>query len=140
MKKLFTVMIIVSVSIIITSCSSTVTRQIADHGPAPGDYKKAISSFLDRNLREPDSLQDFVILTEPRQGFLNYGLFKNGPTGKNFSNALWYVCVEYRAKNVDGAYTGSITAALFFYDNEVVNVSIGAVGGGDLGLTVYSCY
>ncbi len=140
MKKIFNCILILSTLAVISSCASTSAQQSADHGPAPVNYEEAIDRYLDRNLKDPDSLKDFTILTEPKKGFVNYGAFETGPTGKNFSNAMWYVCIEYRAKNSFGAYTGLETEALFFYNNRVVRTVKGMRGGGDLGNTVYSCY
>ena len=139
MKNLTLLIAILSVYVIV-GCASTSTQATVDHGPSPVDYENAIMNYLDRNLKDPDSLKDFAILTVPRKGFLNYGAFQTGPTGKNFSNAMWYVCIEYRAKNSYGAYAGLQQEALFFYDNRVSRTVEGMRGGGDLGTTVYSCY
>ena len=133
-------LIILLFSAFIVSCASPAAQQQMEHGPEPVNYEEAINLFLDRNLKDPDSLKDFAILTEPRKGFLNYGAFETGPTGKTFSNPLWFVCVEYRAKNSFGAYTGLWQGALFFYDNKVVRAVKSMRGGGDLGNTSYSCY
>ena len=140
MKKLINFIIVIFSILLISSCASKSAQEAMDHGPSPENYKDAIQRYLDRNLKDPDSLKDFAILTEPKKGFLNYGAFETGPTGKNFSNALWYVCIEYRAKNSFGAYTGLEQVALFFYDNRVIRLVEGMRGRGDLGNTVYNCY
>ena len=140
MKKIANYFLTLSSIILISGCASTSSQQAADHGPSPINNKSAIDIYLDRNLKDPDSLKDFEILTEPKKGFVNYGAFETGPTGKNFSNAMWYVCIEYRAKNSFGAYTGLETEALFFFNDKVIRSVKGMTGGGDLGNTVYSCY
>jgi len=126
--------------VFLSSCASTTSQQVADHGPMPINYEEAIQIYLDRNLKDPDSLKDFAILTVPKKGHVNYGAFTKGPSGKTFSNAMWYVCIEYRAKNSFGAYTGLQQKAFFFYDNSLEQVLDGMRGGGDLGNTVYNCY
>ena len=127
--------------VVLGGCTSAAQREAMVHGIEPFDYETTIMFYLDRNLKDPDSLKDFAILTEPRKGFLNYGAFEKGPTGKNFSNALWYVCIEYRAKNSFGAYTGLEQQAVFFFGESIVATRDGLTdGNADLGNTVFNCY
>ena len=137
MKKLLALLLIFG----IVGCASTSPQQTADHGPSPINYKSAIDIYLDSKLKDPRSLRDFKILTEPKKGFVNYGAFETGPTGQRFSNAMWYVCIEYRATNILGVYTGLQIEALFFFNDKVIRSAKGMTDGDrDLGYSVYSCY
>ena len=138
--KIFIKILVISLIPLLTNCASTSAQANADHGPFPQGWQQSIEVYLDRNLKDPDSLKDFRIIGGPFKGFVNYGAFERGPTGKNFSNPMWYVCIEYRAKNSFGAYTGLQTQAVFFYDGRIERVLNGKSGGGDLGNTVFSCY
>ena len=104
------------------------------------NHEKEIKSYLQSVLKDPDSLKSFKILTEPRKGSMNYGAFKVGPTGKRFSNPMWYVCAEYNAKNSYGGYVCTKRHVFFFYQN-VVSASMEDMDGraDDMGLTNYSC-
>ena len=142
MKYLRNILLALSLIFVLTSCASTPTQSQADHGLMPTQWEDAVVSHLDRNLKDPDSLTDFSFLTpSPRKGFLNYGAFTVGPTGKRMSNPLWYVCAEYRAKNSFGAYVGLNQYVFFLYDNRVVHSIQGMTDrNSDFGNTRYSCY
>ena len=141
MKKLLALLLLFGIVGCASLAPTTSSQQTADHGPSPINYKSAIDIYLDTKLKDPRSLRDFVILTEPKKGFVNYGAFETGPTGKRFSNAMWYVCIEYRATNRIGIYSGLQIEALFFFNDKVIRSVRGMTDGDvDLGYTVYSCY
>jgi hypothetical protein len=66
-------------------------REMSDPGPKPSstDYKVAITSYLESNAHDPDSLE-YLSWDQPMQ--VNFG---NG--------ASWGVTVSYRGKNAFGA-------------------------------------
>ena len=128
-----------SMLIFMFSCATGAVLQL-EYGPPPSNYDAKIKNYLDRTLKDRDSLRDFKVLTGPKKGAVNYGAFEKGPTGKNFSNQMWYVCAEYNAKNSYGGYVGIKTYAYFFFNDKIVRTVQGSTGGGDLGNTVFSCY
>tara|TARA_A100001011_G_C14077655_1_gene743089 strand:+ start:174 stop:581 length:408 start_codon:yes stop_codon:yes gene_type:complete len=127
--------------ILVTALVGCATGEVLklEYGPPPTEYETKIKNYLDRSLKDRDSLRDFKVLTTPKKGALNYGAFEKGPTGKSFSNQMWYVCAEYNAKNSYGGYVGIKTYAYFFFNNKIERVILGSIGGGDLGNTVYNC-
>ena len=131
-------LILVSTLTFMFSCATGQVLTL-DYGPPPPNYEEKITNYLKRNLKDPDSLRDLKILTTPKKGALNYGAFVKGPTGKSFSNQMWYVCAEYNAKNSFNGYVGIKTYAYFFYNGSIERALEGAYGGGDLGNTVYNC-
>ncbi len=142
-KTLLNLGIVIMTSLLILSCSSKPKAPVEfDIKEAPPKNPKVlILKYLKRNLKDPDSMKAFAMLTpSPRKGSINYGAFMDGPKG-SFANHLWYSCAEYNAKNSYGAYIGLRTRAFFFYNGKVVNTSEGIYqdGTSDLGNTIYDC-
>ena len=75
-------------------------------GPQPVNYEEDIMNYLNRNLKDPDSIKNLKIkdLTPVRGKEGAFGL-SGGIYGETY-RGHWAACVEYNAKNSYGAYVG----------------------------------
>lgn len=82
----------------------------------PSDARAIVLANMGMNLKDPYSVQGFVI-TPPRPGGVWTGLVGQGLV------PAWYSCVMYNAKNSFGAYTGMKPFVYFIRHDRVVAVS-----------------
>ncbi len=94
MKKI----ILITLSLLLISCVPPTREELAgaDYGNYPSNYKETIKSYLNRNLKDPDSAK-IEYLNEPRTAWSTWG------GGKKFGYA---VCANVNSKNSFGGYTG----------------------------------
>lgn len=104
----------------VAGCASVPTGQVlTEAGPQPtkAQAEATIRAHLRRNLRDPDSMKDFAMLSGP-------DIVTGTNAGLNYEKA-WLVCVEYNAKNAYGGYTGLKSEAypLRFSGGDLVVIS-----------------
>ncbi len=91
-------------ALMLTACATPTTgRRMIDAGPRPTDAQAsaAIKNYLQRALRDPDSLKQFKILSGPTLVTWYRGLLNGGG-----NEQAWLYCFEYNAKNAYGGYVG----------------------------------
>lgn len=95
----------VTCAILLAGCATPTPREVTifDAGPQPNDEqaKDVVLEFLQRNLKDPDSLKQFKMLSSPRLATWYRGRSLGGGNDRG-----WLVCFEYNAKNSYGGYVG----------------------------------
>ena len=138
-----TIMLLASMSSL-TGCGTTQIENLAAMNirePLPViDARALVMDYLDENLKDPDSLKDFALISAVKRGALNYGAFNTGPSGRSFSNPMYCVCAKYNAKNSYGGYVGNSNYAFFISGGTVVRTIEGLRDDGfDFGSTSFDC-
>ena len=90
------------------------SASVADtYGPAPTGTKQTVLSYLERTLKDPESIKGFGI-QEPKKGAL-YGGITNGFK----MEPQWYVCYTLNAKNSYGGYVGQTESVMWFKNGAI---------------------
>lgn len=90
--------------LLLGACVTPQTGQtVITAGPQPSEAQSitAIKKYLERELKDPDSLKQFRVTSGPEQISWYRGLVHGGGNAQG-----WLYCFEYNAKNSYGAYTG----------------------------------
>lgn len=75
-------------------------------GPEPVNYEEDIMTYLNRHLKDPDSIKNLTIKAlQPVRGTEGAFGLSGGIYGQTY-RGHWAACVEYNAKNSFGAYVG----------------------------------
>jgi len=81
----------------------------ADYGSYPSDYKNVIETYMDQELKDPESAR-YDYLNQPVRAWNNWEGLKFG----------YAVCVNINAKNSFGGYSGASPYYFLIYNQQVV--------------------
>lgn len=86
-----------------TYSSTNATESEPDAGERPSNEQaeKAVKEYLRSTLKDPDSIKNFEMTSEPSKTTWYRGLLNGGGHA-----AGWIVCYKYNAKNSYGGYVG----------------------------------
>lgn len=102
-------------------------RPPAPTAPAPTESEAltALQQHLQRTLKDPDSIKQFRVLTNPA-----WATWRGTGYWVNSMDGGWLVCYELNAKNSFGGYTGLRTEGVVFHMNSGRLVPIQEVNWG----------
>ena len=105
-------MVIATLALFCASCA-TGGNNSPDYGTYPNNYEQLVKDYLDRNLKDPDSLTRLKI-DSPVAGRYWAGLLYGGNYIYGYRS-----CVSYNAKNSYGGYTGVKTYVYWLKNGRV---------------------
>lgn len=91
-------------TLLLAACATSTSGESAiEAGPRPTEAQAnaAIMNYLQRTLKDPDSIKQFRIRSGPDTITWYRGLINGGG-----NEQAWLVCFEYNAKNSYGGYVG----------------------------------